>query len=269
MSTPERPFASYHLWSLIAPNAGQQHWHCQMRRGFMKVRQHEPQVKTLLGISTASQQVGLLTQKGIYEFHHNRQLLHQENGVEMVAQLIDLAQTTDEIQQRVVQILHKYHHQPLLLDKHIILLTRGDEGFPKPIVIEGNNYSFRLYATMDCIFQEPDHTLHILDFKTGKSPFDRRQALVYLLAGRYLYPGQELVASFYNLEFAKQSEIIRMSEGELNLLELELANVATKHQTDVHSYHTEEDFSHIFPANPGHHCRFCPFNSICDFSSAV
>jgi PD-(D/E)XK nuclease superfamily len=269
MSTPERPFASYHLWSLIAPNAGQQHWHCQMRRGFIKVRQHEPQVKLLLGKATASQRIGLLAQKGVYEFHHNIQLLDQVDGVEAVAKLLDLDRTTDEIQQRVLQILHKYHRQPLLLDKNILLLTSGDEGFPKPILIEGKNYSFRLYATMDCVFIEPDQTLHILDFKTGKSPFDRRQALVYLLAARYLYPGYPLVASFYNLEFTKRSEIIRMSDPELDHLELELANMAKKHQNDVHSYHNEQDFSHVFPANPGHHCRFCPFNSICDFSQAI
>jgi len=44
-------------------------------------------------------------------------------------------------------------------------------------------------------FTEPDRTLHILDFKTGKSAFDQRQALVYLLAR---YTKQQ--ASFYNLE---------------------------------------------------------------------
>ncbi|AFZ03614.1 PD-(D/E)XK nuclease family protein [Calothrix sp. PCC 6303] len=269
MSTPERPFASYHLWSLIAPTAGQQHWHCQMRRGFIKVRQHEPRVKLLLGKATASQRIGLLAQKGIYEFHYNQQLLDQSDGVEKVAQLLDLGNTTDEVQHRVLQILHKYHSQPLLLGKRIVLLTRGDEGFPKAILIESKNYSFRLYATMDCVFAESDNTLHILDFKTGKSPFDRRQALVYLLAARYLYPGYRVVASFYNLEFIKQSEIIHMSESELDCVELELANIAQKHQIDVHSCHTEEDFPDIFPPNPGYHCRFCPFHSICEFSQTI
>jgi hypothetical protein len=237
-----------------------------MRRGFIKVRQHEPQVKVLLSKATASQQIGLLAQKGIYEFHYNRQLLEQSDGVAKVAQLLNLDNTPNEVQQRVLQILHKYHNQPLLLNKRILLLTRGDEGFPKAILIEGNNYSFRLYATMDCIFAEPDNTLHILDFKTGKSPFDRRQALVYLLAARYLYPGHKVVASFYNLEFIKQSEIIKMSESELDHVESELANVAKKHQIDVHNCHRGEDFTDVFPPNPGYHCRFCPFNSICEFS---
>jgi len=40
---------------------------------------------------------------------------------------------------------------------------------------------------------EPDGTLHILDFKTGKSEFDRRQAYVYLLAAKYLYPNRSAV----------------------------------------------------------------------------
>ncbi|PMB14874.1 hypothetical protein CEN46_26400, partial [Fischerella thermalis CCMEE 5318] len=91
MSTPERPFASYHLWSLIAPASGQQRWHCQMRRGYIKARQHEPQVRALLTKVTSSQRIGLLAQKGVYEFHHHRYLLNQSDGVEKVAELLRLS----------------------------------------------------------------------------------------------------------------------------------------------------------------------------------
>ncbi|MBF2008997.1 PD-(D/E)XK nuclease family protein [Chlorogloeopsis fritschii PCC 9212] len=268
MSISERPFASYHLWSLVAPAAGQQHLHCQMRRGFIKARQHEPQVQALLAKVTAPQRIGLLAQKGIYEFHHNRHLLNQSDGVQKVAELLKLAHSCEEVQQRVLQILTKYHDEPLLSGKRVILLTRGDEGFPKPIWVEQKHYSFRLYATMDCVFIESTGALHILDFKTGKSTFDRRQALVYLVAARYLYPRQKAVASFYNLEFCKKSDLISVTRGELDFVEFELASIAQKHQEDLQKYQQQNHkFSQIFPPNPGYHCKFCPFNSICEFST--
>lgn len=267
MSTPVRPFVSYHLWSLIAPATGQERWHCQMRRGFIKARQHEPQVKALLSKATAPQRIGILAQKGVYEFHHNRHLLNQSDGVEQVAQLLELSKSTYQVKHRVLQILQKYYNDPLLLNKQIIQLTPGDEGFPKPIFVEQEDYRFRLYAAMDCVFVESDRTLHILDFKTGKSAFDRRQALVYLLAARYLYPEFPAVASFYNLELAQKSDLISINNHELESLKLNLANIAHKHQHDLQKYHEKtSNFSKIFPPNPGSHCRFCPFNAICEFS---
>ncbi len=267
MSTPDRPFVSYHLWSLVAPAIGQERWHCQMRRGFVKARQNEAQVKALLAKATAPQRIGILAQKGVYEFHHHRHLLNQSDGVEKVAQILKLSYATEEVQQRVLQILQKYHDAPLLVNKNIIQLTPGDEGFPKPILIDQDDYCFRLYAAMDCVFIDSDRTLHILDFKTGKSAFDRRQALVYLLAAHYLYPGSHAVASFYNLEIGKKSDLITINHHELEALEFELANIAQKHQQDLHKYQQQtSNFSEIFPPNPGSHCRFCPFHSICDFS---
>ncbi|QLE56191.1 PD-(D/E)XK nuclease family protein [Nostoc sp. TCL26-01] len=270
MSTPDRLFVSYHLWSLVAPGIGQERWHCQMRRGFIKARQHEPQVKALLTQATAPQRIGILAQKGVYEFHHNRHLLTRTDGVEQVAQLLKLSNSSVQVQQRVLRILQKYYDAPLLLGKRILQLTRGDEGFPKPILIERENDRFRLYAAMDCIFIDADdqHTLHILDFKTGKSAFDRRQALVYLLAAHYLYPDRKAVASFYNLELCQKSELISLKNRELESLKSELINIAKKHQADVQQYQEEaRGFNEIFPPNPGYHCRFCPFQSICNFSA--
>ncbi|MEA5554445.1 PD-(D/E)XK nuclease family protein [Anabaena cylindrica UHCC 0172] len=267
MSTPDRPFASYHLWSLVVPATGQERCHCQMKRGFIKARQHEPQVKALLAQATPPQRIGILAQKGVYEFHHHRHLLTQSDGVEKVAQLLKLSNFTCQVKQRVLQILRKYHKSPLLLGKRIIQLTPGDEGFPKPIVIAQENYCFRLYAAMDCVFIDSDSTLHILDFKTGKSAFDKRQALVYLLAARYLYPGKPAVASFYNLEVCQKSELITINNHELASLEFELSNIAKQHQLDLQKYQSRNNnFSKIFPPNPGYHCRFCPFNSICEFA---
>lgn len=267
MPTFGRPFASYHLWSLIAPAVGQERWHCQMKRGFIKARQKEPTVKALLTHASAPQRIGLLAQKGVYEFHHHRQLLNQPDGVEQVAQLLKLSKLSDEVQQRVIQILKNYHDEPVLKGKHIIELTSGDEGFPRPIWVDQKNYHFRLYATMDCIFTEQDRTIHILDFKTGRSAFDERQALVYLVAARYLYPKQQAVASFYNLERCKKSDLIRVTASQLDAIENQLATVAQKHQQDVIQYQENPSkFSEIFPPTPGSHCRYCSFHTICEFS---
>jgi len=48
------------------------------------------------------------------------------------------------------QILKNYYDDPVL--KHIIQLTSGDEGFPRPILIDRADYHFRLYATMVCFY---------------------------------------------------------------------------------------------------------------------
>lgn len=263
----EQPFASYHLWSLVVPTVGQEHWHCQMKRGFIKARQKEPIVKPLLAQASVPQRVGLLAQKGVYEFHH-QQFLNQPDGVEQVAKILQLNKLAAEVQQRVMQILRNYHNHPFLKGKQIVELTSGEEGFPKPILIQQQSYRFRLYATMDCVFKESDRTLHILDFKTGKSAFDQRQALVYLVAARYLYPRQQAVASFYNLEHGKKSALISVTPNQLDAIEIQLAIVAQQHQQDLQQYQQNPNqFSKVFPPNPGHHCRYCPFHTICEFST--
>ena len=86
-----QPFASYHLWSLVVPAVGQERWHCQMKRGFIKARQKEPTVKALLAHSSIPQRIGLLAQKGVYEFHHHHQLLNQPDGVERIANMLKLS----------------------------------------------------------------------------------------------------------------------------------------------------------------------------------
>lgn len=261
-------FASYHLWSLIVPAVGQERWHCQMKRGFIKARQKEPIVKALLAQASIPQRIGLLAQKGVYEFHHHH-FLNQPDGVERVAKILKLSKLTTEIQQRVMQILRNYHNHPFLAGKHIVELTSGEEGFPKPIWIQQQHYRFRLYATMDCVFKESDRTLHILDFKTGKSAFDQRQALVYLVAARYLYPQQPAIASFYNLEHDRKSALIRVTPHQLDAIETQLATVAQQHQQDLQHYQQNPSkFNKIFPPNPGYHCRYCPFHTICEFSTA-
>lgn len=262
------PTASFHLWSLFDPPIGQESLHCDMKRGFSKARSKEPEVKALANQNNQHQQIGHLAQRGVYEFHQNNLILDRENGLEKVIEVLQLSQETEEIQQKIVEILRRYQELPILIDKEIILLIRGDEGFPEPILIKNGNYWFNLYAAIDCIFKKPDGTLHILDFKTGKSDFDLRQGYVYLLAASYLYPNQPTVASFYNLETGKKSEEITATPVQLKAIQIEFAIIAQKHRKSLESYRNNPElFDKIFPPNPGFACRYCSFNSICKSST--
>lgn len=261
------PSVSYNLWSLSDSRVGQEFWFCDMTRGFKKVRQKEPQVKALLEQDNKHQRIGKLAQAGVYEFYQNPQLLSHSEGVEQVAAILKLSQEPEEVQERIIEILNNYCKKPILVGKQIIELSKGDEGFPSPITIQEGNYSFALYAPTDCTFKQPDGTIHILDFKTGKSDFDRRQAYVYLLAASYLYPQQPSVASFYNLETGLASDIITATPEQLKFVQIELADIAKRYELErMHYGKNSNDFAKIFPPNPGIACRYCTFNSICEFS---
>lgn len=263
-------FASYNLWSQFAPPVGQEYFHCDMKRGFARARQREPGVAAVKDLDNTPQRIGILAQQGVYEFHQNPKLFSRKDAVEQVAEILQLSQESTPVQERVILILSNYQQHPILLGKNIIKLNRGDEGFPKPIILKQGNYLFNFFAAIDCIFAEPDGTIHILDFKTGKSEFDRRQAYLYLLAASYLYPSQPAIASFYNLETGKQSDPLRATADTLQAFKIEMSLIAQRHQKDLKRYRDDPaEFNIIFPANPGSNCSYCPFNSICEFSSVI
>ncbi|MEA5533693.1 PD-(D/E)XK nuclease family protein [Crocosphaera sp. XPORK-15E] len=261
-------FASYNLLSLFSPPLGQEYWHCDMKRGFIKARKRDLQVKALLEQDSIPQAIGLLAQQGVYEFHHDPLMLYRKDAVEKISDILNLSQVSDIVQKRVIKVLEKYQEYPILFDKKIIQLNRGDEGFPKPILINYDNYKFNLYAAIDCIFQESDGRIHILDFKTGQSDFDRRQAYIYLLAAQYLYPNHQAIASFYNLETGVLSQVITATPNQLKAMLKQLIKLSKKHQSQLKYYwKNKQNFNKIFSPNPGLPCRYCPFNSICEFST--
>ncbi|MEM7726910.1 MAG: PD-(D/E)XK nuclease family protein [Cyanobacteria bacterium P01_A01_bin.45] len=260
-------FVSYNLLSLHSPPVGLEYLHCDMKRGFFKARKREPLVAPLLDQDNIHQRIGLLAQKGVYEFHQDSSIGEQKDPLNQLLMILKLNQELDLVQERVIQILSNYLENPILLGRKIIKLNRGDEDFPEPIVIKQGDYLFNLYAAIDCIFAEEDGTLHILDFKTGKTDFDRRQAYIYLLATKYLYPEDKAVASFYNLENGKQSEVITATPETLESFQIRVSRIAKQHQKDLQRYRNSfSDFRRIYPPNPGVGCRFCPFKSICKFA---
>ena len=259
-------FASYNLLSLFSPPVGLEHLHCDMKRGFAKARKKQPEVAALLDKDNTAQTIGLLAQKAVYEIHQDSSIFSQKDGLNRIVDILQLSKKSDLVQQRVTQIIKNYLDNPILSDKKVIKLSRGDEGFPEPILIQQGNYLFNLFAAIDCIFLEEDNTVHILDFKTGKSDFDRRQAYIYLLAASYIYPENKAVASFYNLETCKQSERITATPETLESFQITMSRIAKQHQKDLQRYRQKTDeFRDVFPQNPGISCRFCPFSSICEF----
>lgn len=264
------PPVSYHLWQLFTPSVGYENLHCDTKRGFEKARNKEPEIKRLLLQDSQPQNIGKLAQRGVYQFHQDTLRLSNSNGVEQVTEILQLSQELPETQERVLLILKHYYQQPILANKNIIHLLSGDEGYPKPVFIQQGNYQFNLFPAFDCIFREDDETIHILDFKTGKSNFDRRQAYVYLLAAQYLYTNQKAVASFYNLETQEWSEKIYISFDAVEVIKIELSLISKKHQRQLQAYRNNpEHFYGIFPANAGYGCRYCPFTSICNYYRKV
>jgi hypothetical protein len=243
-------------------------WHCDSKRGYLKAKKKDREVQALAEQDTPVQSIGLLAQRGVYEFYQDTHLIAAFDGVARVADSLGLSQYSEEIQARVTQILRNYQAQPVLRGKEIVKLSSGAEGIPQPLTLEQDGYVFLLYAALDCIWRQEDGTLHILDFKTGKSACDRRQALVYLLYMSYLYPGESVCASFYNLETQEDSEIITATPNQLEAVKLELARLARLHQQQLWRYRRHpEEFRDIYPPSPGKNCFYCPFNSLCPFSA--
>jgi hypothetical protein len=238
-----------------------------MKRGFLKARAKEPEIAPLIRQETTYQKIGLLAQQGIYEFHQDADRLTGNDGVRQVAAILGLEHRSQEVRDRVTQVLVNYQASPILLGKTILTLSRGDEGFPEPILLRSGNRECNLFAAIDCIVVEPGDTLHIIDFKTGKSQFDRRQAYVYLLAAQHLYPNQEAIASFHNLESQTWSNPIRASAVQLQALEIDLFQFAQQHQDDLQRYRRKSaSFEEIFPPHPGYQCQTCQFQSVCQFA---
>ncbi len=272
-------FASYYLWSQFEPALGWEDTHCQMQRGWrstLGAKQSES-IATSPVAASIWQKVGKLAQQGVYEFHQDPLLLKHPRGCERVADRLYLYYELAAVRDRVMQILRQYQAQPWLLGQEILLLNRGDEPLPAPIDIRVGDDTFQLFTAFDCVVRSvvkvpgsatTDRAqIQIVDFKTGLADFDRRQADVYLLAGSYLYPEYEVVASFYNLETMTSSELITATPERLTEIAQKLAQIAQLHQQQLREYQLDPDcFDLLFPAHPGTHCRACSFNYRCGYA---
>ncbi|WP_310485521.1 PD-(D/E)XK nuclease family protein [Chamaesiphon sp. VAR_48_metabat_403] len=271
-------FASYHLWSQFEPALGWEDTHCQMQRGWrwtQTARSEDAQIVSFT--ETIWQKVGKLAQQGVYEFHRDPLLLKHPRGCERVADRLYLYYEVAVVRDRVMQMLQQYQADPWLRDREIILLNRGDESIPPPIEVCIKEAKFYLYAAFDCIIRavyrksvaQSRQQIEIIDFKTGIADSDLRQADVYLLAGKYLYPDCDVTASFYNLETMTSSELITATPARLDEIAHKLATIAKLHQQQLQAYQRDPTcFDRLFPPHPGTHCRSCNFNYHCTYSAA-
>lgn len=266
MGTNWLPYVSYSLWALFDSPVGRETSHCHTIRGFKKARNKEPQVKVLIERDTMPQQVGHLAQMIVFEYHQcPAHVVSDGAQYEWIAQKISLHDLPEDIQPRIETILKNYIQTPFLKAKDIIALSRGDEGFPKPIKLSHNHFYFNLYASFDCVVRESNGSINIIDFKTGKSRFDRRQAFVYLLAARTQLDEKDISASFYNLETQEYSGLIQATDTQLKAVEIELMRIAKKHQIEVRAFRENpQDFYSIYPPNINWQCERCHFRSVCD-----
>lgn len=260
-------WVSYSLWSQVQPQLGKEEYHCHHKRGFLRARGREPKVKELKAQDTTPQKIGKLAQKGIYYLYHYPEYLTLD-GIHLIAkEVLNLQQESEEVQSRLQKILEQYLDNPFLADKSVITLSSGEENsFPKVEITDGDD-QVQLFFAFDCVLRLDQNKIHIVDFKTGKSGFkpDLRQGLVYLIAGRKMYPNQTITASFYHLELAQESEIYAATDEELDFVTDNLIAIARRNQREINTYYqSPERFNQIFPASPGKVCNHCPFTSICE-----
>ncbi len=260
-------WVSYSLWSQFQPQLGKEEYHCHHKRGFIRAKAGEPKVKELKAKDTTPQKIGKLAQKAVYYFYHHPEFLSRE-GINYIAkEVLNLQQESEEVQSRLQKILEQYLHYPFLQDKLVLSLTSGEENHSSNVILKDDYRQGKLFFAYDCILKREDEGIHIIDFKTGKSQFkpDIRQALVYLLAGKILYPNETVTASFYHLELAQESESYSATDEELNLVAKNLLDIAQTNQKQIKRYHQFPDsFNQMFPASPGKVCNHCPFTSICE-----
>jgi hypothetical protein len=271
-------YASYLIWSEYVPQAGKEEYYCHLKQYWNRIKKNDPRVKPLT-VDTPQQLLGKLAQRGVFEFHQNPDLLRSDQGVQRVIELLELNKQPAELQDKVKEILIKYQEQPVLLGKKILLFNPGNTNeIPKPIIVTQGSYKFNLYANFDCLLQENDNSIHIVDLKTGHhlqtqtglSNYDNRQAHVYLLAASYLYPNTKAIASFYNLETQQWSRQYHQTPSLLATTSEKLAIVAKRHQQDKRNLASNpESFARIFRPHTGLACQYCQFTSICAFADLI
>ena len=66
-----------------------------MKRGLIKARKRAPQVKALLEQDTTPQEIGLLAQQGVYEFHNDPLMLYRKNVIEKISANFCLSQHSE------------------------------------------------------------------------------------------------------------------------------------------------------------------------------
>jgi hypothetical protein len=272
MRNTKPALVSYKLLSLVSPAPGKAQWHCHLKRGFYIAKKQDTEVKECTKRDLPAQRIGILAQRGVYEFWENPRYLEDSAGVDWAIEKLQLTNELPEVCEQVTKMLQFYHKQPFLKDKDVITCESGIYYDPHRFKIEHGNAQFALSAQIDCSYSEPDGTFHIVDFKTGTSSidsFDPRQLYVYLLAANYLRPDRAAAASFYHIGTGEQSNPFTATPEILEAYRIELFNVVCRLEKEKRLYHESPGmFLDIYPPNPSlNTCNYCNYQSVCEFAT--
>lgn len=258
-------WCSYSLLRDFVPQSGYESFHCHRKRGYSRLLSKDSNlVKSLNKWDSTPQKIGKLSQQGIFHLYHNPQYLTHSKIEIIASKFLNIEKENEEVQNKVFQTLKNYVESPFLTNKKVTFLEAENSKSDK-IKISFNAIDFILFYKFDCVVKEDSETLHIIDFKTGKENYDLRQAFIYLLAGKYLYKDKKCIASFYNLESNKQSEVYSALLDELECMRIQLAKIALKYKEQEELYYSNRKlFDKNFPGSPGNGCQNCPFRSICE-----
>jgi PD-(D/E)XK nuclease superfamily len=234
-------------------------------------KKQDAEVQKCRASDLPAQRVGILAQRGVYEFWKAPQYLEDSTGVDWAIQKLQLHNELPEVCQQVTTILQSYHEKPFLKNKNVITCESGIDYDPHTFKIEHGNTQFALSAQIDCSYSEPDGTFHIVDFKTGKSSidsFDSRQLYIYLLAANSLHPDRPAVASFYHIETGEQSKLFSATPEILEAYRIELFNIMCRLEKEKQLLIDFPDvFLEVYPPNPDPNiCRYCNYQSVCEFA---
>lgn len=268
-------WVSYSLWREFSPQLGYETNHCHKKRWFKRI-------KKIPELDNDYQKVGKLAQKIVYHLYQNPQYLNIESIDLIMFDQMNLKQESEIIQSKIFDISKLYIQNPFLLDKKVIEFDYGNDTKPNKININSKLGNYVLYYLFDCIIEDEDQVLHIIDFKTGNSKPDVRQAYVYLVVADALskqknfpYQNKQFRASFYNLESCQQSSIYTLDQDELQLIKDNLGKIAFAHEQEKKEYQQKEreyfnqaeflkEFTNKkFPASVGNFCQNCAYINNC------
>jgi putative RecB family exonuclease len=116
-----------------------------------------------------------------------------------------------------------------------------------------------LFGRLDRLDEEPDGTLHIIDYKTGTQPeeIDPGQLILYAILVETKLGRTVSKASFWYLD---DGSTWTMDFAEDDKRRAREETLATAHDMD-----TVTDF----PGTIGPHCAFCPYLKVCELRDAI
>jgi putative RecB family exonuclease len=116
-----------------------------------------------------------------------------------------------------------------------------------------------LFGRLDRLDEEPDGTLHIIDYKTGTQPeeIDPKQLIFYALLVEAKLHRSVSKASFWYLDDGSTWTTDFSDEDKRHAREDLLATVQAM------------DAVHDFPPTIAPHCAFCPYLKVCEFREEI